>query len=113
MTTGHSTVLTVTRFLSSVQEASGSGSSSGSSSSDSDGSGAARQRGNRIRRGVSSEAPRKAAGPQAPRAPTGLTVNRDGTLATASAAELRIASELAKDPWGRWERVGAGGPSRE
>ncbi|EFJ50365.1 hypothetical protein VOLCADRAFT_120649 [Volvox carteri f. nagariensis] len=31
-----------------------------------------------------------------------LTVNRDGTLATASEAELRIAAELAKDPWGRW-----------
>ncbi|GLI60380.1 hypothetical protein VaNZ11_002511, partial [Volvox africanus] len=33
---------------------------------------------------------------------TVATVNRDGTLASASAAELRIAAELAKDPWGRW-----------
>ncbi|GAX78692.1 hypothetical protein CEUSTIGMA_g6130.t1 [Chlamydomonas eustigma] len=28
--------------------------------------------------------------------------NRDGTLATASAEELKIAAQLAKDPWGRW-----------
>ena len=27
--------------------------------------------------------------------------HRDGTVATASAAELKIAAKLAKDPWGR------------
>lgn len=34
--------------------------------------------------------------------PRGKAVhNRDGTLATASKAELKLAAELAKDPWGR------------
>lgn len=28
-------------------------------------------------------------------------MNRDGTVATASRAEMKIAKELAKDPWGR------------
>lgn len=32
----------------------------------------------------------------------GAAVNRDGTLASASNAELKLAAELAKDPWGRW-----------
>ncbi|PNW88998.1 hypothetical protein CHLRE_01g054000v5 [Chlamydomonas reinhardtii] len=31
-----------------------------------------------------------------------VVVHRDGTLASASADELKIAAELAKDPWGRW-----------
>ena len=28
--------------------------------------------------------------------------HRDGTVASASGAELKIAAQLAKDPWGRW-----------
>ncbi len=91
------------RISSPRQETSSSGSSESSdsgarSSSDSDSEGEAVRRGKRARRGT----PSKARQP-APAAAAGgsLTVNRDGTVASASAAELRIAAELAKDPWGR------------
>ncbi|KAG2496546.1 hypothetical protein HYH03_005369 [Edaphochlamys debaryana] len=67
----------------------GGTSSSSSDSSDSD-SDSGRGRGKRARKGPA------AAGKAGP------VVNRDGTLASASAAELKIAAELAKDPWGRW-----------
>lgn len=33
---------------------------------------------------------------------SGRNLNRDGTLASGSAAELRLAQELAKDAWGRF-----------
>lgn len=32
----------------------------------------------------------------------GVIMNRDGTVATASADEMKIARRLAKDPWGRF-----------
>ncbi|GIL91495.1 hypothetical protein Vretimale_18783 [Volvox reticuliferus] len=67
-----------------------SSSGSSDSDSDSDSGGATRRRGKRARKGSTTA--------QA----TVATVNRDGTVASASAAELRIAAELAKDPWGRW-----------
>lgn len=41
-------------------------------------------------------------GPGNERQGSRLAMNRDGTIATASQAELKLAAELAKDPWGRW-----------
>ncbi|PNH04765.1 PIN2/TERF1-interacting telomerase inhibitor 1 [Tetrabaena socialis] len=72
--------------------ASSSSSSSSDSDSDSDG-GARRGRGARAKRG----GPASAAGRG-----SAVVTNRDGTVASASAAELKIAADLAKDPWGRW-----------
>lgn len=83
-----------------LQETSSNSSSSGSSdgsasssddSSDSDSDSSGRRRGGkRARQGKGGA----------------VVVHRDGTLASASADELKIAAELAKDPWGRWEAHG-------